>query len=255
MKKTATITLILFVTIAVSLLFLPASLAKYFVNQTPGLDAIRFGGTIWNGQTTLIISNGPTAKISWRLQQLTHSQSTELFGLQPTFTWALNNADLDVQGTLELRRTTAHLRARGNISSNALAPLLNRFDIFLSGNFSLAQTLVTAPYRTESLSQISLVNPITLTWSGGQISYILGSQYNQIELPSLIARVDSGPNQALLADISQASNSAKLLDLDLSLDGMIRIRLNRRFIDLLAYPWPGEQNPNDIVIEVERPIL
>ena len=55
--------------------------------------------------------------------------------------------------------------------------------------------------------------------------------------------------------INDGSNNAKLLDLALNQDGIIRVRLNRRFIDLLAFPWPGEQDPNDVIIEVERPIL
>ena len=255
MKKAAVVTLVLFIGAASAALFLPANLAQFAVKQMPGIDAIRFGGTIWHGQTTLIVDSGQTAKLSWRLAQLTNPQSDEIFGLQPSFLWTLGNADLDLKGTLDLHRSTANLLAEGKIDSSVLTPILNRFDIFLSGHFLLAPTHVTAPYGARSLEEVSLINPTTLTWSGGQISYILTGQYNQIELPRLVAHVDKQSDQTVIANINDGSNNAKLLDLALNRAGMIRVRLNRRFIDLLAFPWPGEQDPNDVIIEVERPIL
>ncbi len=255
MKKAAVVTLALFIGVVGAALFLPANLAQFAVKQMPGIDAIRFGGTIWHGQTTLIVESGQTAKLSWRLARLTNPQSNEIFGLQPSFQWTLGNADLDLKGTLDLHRSTASLLAEGKIDSNALTPILNRFDIFLSGHFLLAPTQVTAPYDARSLEKVSLINPTTLAWSGGQISYILTGQYNQIELPRLVAHVDKQSNQTVIANINDGSNNAKLLDLALNQDGIIRVRLNRRFIDLLAFPWPGEQDPNDVIIEVERTIL
>ena len=145
--------------------------------------------------------------------------------------------------------------AEGKIDSNALTPILNRFDIFLSGHFFLAPTQVTAPYSAQSLEKVSLINPTTLAWSGGQISYILTGQHNQIELPRLVAHVHKQSDQTVIANINDGSNNAKLLELALNQDGIIRVRLNRRFIDLLSFPWPGEQDPNDVIIEVERTIL
>ncbi|MED5580992.1 MAG: hypothetical protein VYA82_02820, partial [Pseudomonadota bacterium] len=62
MKKAAVVTLALFIGVVGAALFLPANLAQFAVKQMPGIDAIRFGGTIWHGQTTLIVESGQTAK-------------------------------------------------------------------------------------------------------------------------------------------------------------------------------------------------
>ncbi|MEC8072388.1 MAG: hypothetical protein VX140_09470, partial [Pseudomonadota bacterium] len=105
MKKAAVVTLALFIGVVGAALFLPANLAQFAVKQMPGIDAIRFGGTIWHGQTTLIVESGQTAKLSWRLARLTNPQSNEIFGLQPSFQWTLGNADLDLKGTLDLHRS------------------------------------------------------------------------------------------------------------------------------------------------------
>ncbi len=245
---------VIFLGVPVVVMLLPATLAKRAVDQLEGVDAIRFNGTLWHGQSLLILQNGPTANLRWQLQDLTHAKSTELFGLQPKFDWTLQNSDFEITGTIGLRRTSAEVKIAGDINSSALAPLLNRFDIFLSGDFTLAPGTVLAPYRTASLQQVTLVEPVDLLWSGGQVSYILSGQFNQVDLPSLQAKVTQTTDQTLIATV-QTVTAEKLLDIVLRTNGVVVIRLNRRFLDLLAYPWPGEQDPEDIVIEVERRIL
>lgn len=245
---------VIFLGVPIVVMLLPATLAKRAVDQLQGMDAIRFSGTLWHGQSLLILNNGPTANLRWQLQDLTHPTSAELFGLQPQFGWALQNPDFDITGTIGLRRSTAEVQIAGAINSRAVAPLLERFDIFLSGDFTLAPGKVLAPYRAASLQQLTLVEPFDLTWGGGQVSYILSGQFSQVDLPSLQAKITQTADQTLMATV-QTVTTKKLLDIVLRTNGVVVIRLNRRFLDLLAYPWPGEQSPDDIVIEVERQIL
>lgn len=247
--------LVLLVGTLTGVFFLPAKLGQYAIDQVQEVDAIRYGGTVWNGRATLITQTGPTADLSWQLQGLTDPQNSDFLHLRPTFAWTLNNPDIALEGTLELQESAVQLYAAGDISSNALAPMLNRFDIFISGAFTLQPMSISSRYQPQSMDEVTLLGPLELLWSGGQVSYILADQYHQIELPSLKAELARESDQTFSAKVTSTANAAKLLDLALSVDGMVHVRLNRRFIDFLAYPWPGEQHPDDIVIEVERRIF
>jgi hypothetical protein len=91
--------------------------------------------------------------------------------------------------------TTIALQTEGAIDSAAVAALLNQFDIFLSGEFTLAPSLVRLPYNARSIAKIDLARPIELNWSGGQVSYILANQFNQVTLPSLQGHLVADPNR------------------------------------------------------------
>lgn len=251
-RKIAISVLTLLIGIPTCIVLLPASLGQHAVDRIQGLNAIRFDGTIWDGSTTLIIQNGPTGELKWRLQDLRNEQSDAPLQLQPTFYWSFNNADIDLRGQLNLGSRDASLQAEGNLSSAALAPLLDRYDIFLSGDFVLKPSQLNVAYNTKSLHELTLPAPLEVIWSGGQISYILSDQYSQVELPSLRARVSQEKTKELTATVTPKLNDQELFNLALRTDGFVHIKLYRRFIDLLAYPWPGEQAPDDVVIEVER---
>jgi len=255
-KRFALITaLVLLVGLPLGIASLPASLAKYAVARSPAVDAIRYGGSIWNGRATIIIRGGPTGELQWRLSQIRDDESTASFNLQPTFDWSFTNAEIQLTGHIGLGQSAATLRTEGVINSAAIAPVLNPFDIFLSGDFRLSPTVARAPYNTNSFTQVDLPNPLELIWSGGQVSYILANQFNQIALPSLQARLMTEQNLGATATISPISSPAQLLDLTLRNDGWVHIRLRRRFFDLMEQPWPSDQAADEIVMEIERQIL
>ena len=256
MRRFALITaLVLLVGLPLGIASLPASLAKYAVARSPAVDAIRYGGSIWNGRATIIIRGGPTGELQWHLSQLRDDESTAPLNLQPTFDWSFTNTEIQLAGRIGLGQSAATLRTEGIINSAAIASVLNPFDIFLSGDFRLSPSLVRAPYNTNSLAQLDLADPLELTWSGGQVSYILANQFNQIALPGLQARLMTKQNLSATATISPISSPTQLLDLTLRTDGWVHIRLRRRFFDLMDQPWPSNQAADEIVMEIERQIL
>ena len=256
MRRFATITaLVLLVGLPMTIATLPASLLKHAVARLPGVDAIRYNGSVWNGQTTLIIRGGPTGVLQWHLSQLRDPTSTAPFNLQPTFNWSFANAEIKVEGSVGLGPASAILQTEGAIDSAAVAPLLNQFDIFLSGNFTLAPSAVSVPYNAQSLTQIKLARPIEFTWSGGQVSYILSDRFNQVALPSLRGRLSVSTTGDARATITPQSSQTEYLDLTLRNNGWVHIRLRRQFFDLVAQPWPGDQAADAIVMEIERQIL
>lgn len=256
MRRFATITaLVLLVGLPMTIATLPASLLKHAVAQLPGVDTIRYDGSVWNGQTTLIIRGGPTGQLQWHLSQLRDPASPAPFNLQPTFNWSFANAEIKVAGSVGLGPASAVLQTEGAIDSAAVAPLLNQFDIFLSGNFTLAPSAVSVPYNAQSLTQLKLARPIELTWSGGQVSYILSDRFNQVALPSLRGRLSVSTTGDARATITPQSDQTEYLDLTLRTNGWVHIRLRRQFFDLVAQPWPGNQAADEIVMEIERQVL
>lgn len=256
MRRFATISaLVLLLGAPVAIATLPASLLKHAVARLPGVDAIRYNGSAWNGQTTLIIRGGPTGVLQWHLSKLRDPVSAAPFNLQPTFNWSFANAEIKVEGSVGLGPASAVLQTEGAIESTAIAPLLNQFDIFLSGNFSLAPSAVSVPYNGQSLTQLKLARPIELTWSGGQVSYILSDRFNQVALPSLQGRLSVDTNGDARTTITPQSDQTEYLDLTLRTNGWVHIRLRRRFFDLVAQPWPGNQAADEIVMEIERQVL
>ena len=247
--------LALLIGLPTAIAFLPASLANHALAQLSGVDAIRYDGSIWNGRTTLIFQGGPTGRFQWHLSQLRDPASNAPLNIQPTVDWSFTNAEIQLEGAVGLGPTTIALQTEGAIDSAAVAALLNQFDIFLSGEFTLAPSLVRLPYNARSIAKIDLARPIELNWSGGQVSYILANQFNQVTLPSLQGHLVADPNRGVTATITRQSSKTELLDLTLRTDGWAHIRLRRRFFDLVQQPWFGDQDADEIVMEVERQIL
>ena len=256
MKRFATISaLVLLLGAPVAIVTLPASLLKHAVARLPGVDAIRYNGSVWNGQATLIIRGGPTGELQWHLSKLRDRASPAPFNLQPTFNWSFDNAEIKVEGSVGLGPASAVLQTGGAIDSAAIAALLNQFDIFLSGDFTIAPSSVSVPYNAQSLSQIRFARPVELKWSGGQVSYILSNRFNQVALPSLQGHLIVDTKGGATATITPQSSKTEYLDLTLRNNGWVHIRLRRRFFDLVARPWPGNQAADEIVMEIERQVL
>ena len=256
MKRFATISvLVLLLGAPIAIATLPASLLKHAVARLPGVDAIRYNGSVWNGQTTLIIRGGPTGELHWHLSKLRDPASPAPFNLQPTFNWSFSNAEIKVKGSVGLGSASAVLQTEGAIDSAAIATLLSQFDIFISGNFTLPPCAVRVPYNTQSLTQIKLAHPIELVWSGGQVSYILSNRFNQVALPSLQGRLSLDTNGDARTTITPQSEQTEYLDLTLRNNGWVHIRLRRRFFDLVDQPWPGNQAADEVVMEIERQVL
>ena len=111
MKRFATISvLVLLLGAPIAIATLPASLLKHAVARLPGVDAIRYNGSVWNGQTTLIIRGGPTGELHWHLSKLRDPASPALFNLQPTFNWSFANAEIKVEGSVGLGSASAVLQ-------------------------------------------------------------------------------------------------------------------------------------------------
>ena len=109
-------------------------------------------------------------------------------------------------------------------------------------------------YATRSIEDINLDRPYEIDWSGGQISYILAQQFFQVELPPLTAQ-GTFENGKAATVISRVDNKKRLLELSLGENGISNIRVFRRLLEITNTPWIGDQELDDVVIEIERQIF
>ncbi len=226
--------------------FFPASSLKYLSREINGFDLIGTEGTVWNGKTRFLVRDEIPGSFQWNFD-----------GLEkwwPRFNWTLNGSGYELRGVNVFLLKHTQLSIQGEASSDSIQQLLSRFDIFLSGVFKLAPLTLDIKYKTRSIEEINLDGPYEIDWSGGQISYILAQQFFQVELPPLTAQGTFGNGQAATV-ISRMDDKKRLLELSLKKDGISNIRVFRRLLDLTNTPWIGNQELDDVVIEIERKVF
>ena len=226
--------------------FFPASSLKYLSREINGFDLIGTEGTVWNGKTRFLVRDEIPGSFQWNFD-----------GLEkwwPRFNWTLNGSGYELRGVNVFLLKHTQLSIQGEASSDSIQQLLSRFDIFLSGVFKLAPLTLDIKYKTRSIEDINLDGPYEIDWSGGQISYILAQQFFQVELPPLTAQGTFGNGQAATV-ISRMDDKKRLLELALKKDGISNIRVFRRLLELTNTPWIGNQELDDVVIEIERKIF
>ena len=226
--------------------FFPASSLKYLSREINGFDLIGTEGTVWHGKTRFLVRDEIPGSFQWNFD-----------GLEkwwPRFNWTLNGSGYELRGVNVFLLKHTQLSIQGEASSDSIQQLLSRFDIFLSGVFKLAPLTLDIKYKTRSIEDINLDGPYEIDWSGGQISYILAQQFFQVELPPLTAQGTFG-NGLAASVISRMDDKKTLLELSLKKDGISNIRVFRRLLDLTNTPWIGNQELDDVVIEIERKIF
>ena len=246
MRVTSKIFLATFSLMLIVVAFFPASSLKYLSREINGFDLIGPEGTVWNGKTRFLVRDEISGSFQWNFD-----------GLEkwwPRFNWTLNGSGYELRGVNVFLLKHTQLSIQGEASSDSIQQLLSRFDIFLSGVFKLAPLTLDIKYKTRSIEDINLDGPYEIDWSGGQISYILAQQFFQVELPPLTAQGTFGNGQAATL-ISRMDDKKRLLELSLKKDGISNIRVLRRLLELTDTPWIGNQELDDVVIEIERKIF
>ena len=246
MRVASKIFLATFLLMMMVVAFFPASSLKYLSREINGFDLIGTEGTVWNGKTRFLVRDEIPGSFQWNFD-----------GLEkwwPRFNWTLNGSGYELRGVNVFLLKHTQLSIQGEASSDSIQQLLSRFDIFLSGVFKLAPLTLDIKYKTRSIEDINLDGPYEIDWSGGQISYILAQQFFQVELPPLTAQGTLENGQAATI-ISRMDDKKRLLELSLKKDGISNIRVFRRLLELTNTPWIGNQELDDVVIEIERKIF
>ena len=215
---------------------LPASLVRNIIDSDQ-ISLVAPNGTLWQGSARLVTALGIESQIQWR---------TTLWrpGLDLTFTD--NNSTL--AGRIEFGIAAHRFVLAGDLDASTLAPLLQRYDIFLPGTFTLNEMTVLWQPPAARLEKTS-----SLIWSGGDLRYILANRQYRAVMPPLLAKVDTNAEGELEARVvADDQDEALLMSLRWKNSGHLYIGVTSRMLRLANYPWSGSEPDSTLIFEVER---
>ncbi|NCF43318.1 MAG: hypothetical protein GWP70_00655 [Proteobacteria bacterium] len=223
---------------------LPANLLRQFIDSDQ-LTLVAPQGSLWHGSGTLVSSLGLRAQVQWQ---------TVFWPLRLNL--HLTDKDSNIHGRLEPGLSTVlsdhlgnhRLTLEGQLGATTLAPLLQRYDLFVPGIFRLNHTQLSVQQKQFHLDQ-----PSSLQWSGGTVRYILANRQYQAAMPPLRAVLANNDEGQLEAKIySSETDTAALLILRAAQNGTVYFAVSRGMLDLANYPWSGSEAADELIFEVQR---
>ena len=215
---------------------LPASLMRQVIDPSVA-TLVAPTGTIWQGSSRIVSPLGLQAEVQW--------DSTFL---RPGADFVLSHKNSLIKGRFELGINNYRVTVVGQLDTATLAPLLARYDLFVTGIFDLKATGLTM-----SPEGLSMTSPSELQWSGGQTRYILANRRYEALMPPLVASIAARDDSVLEANIKfSAEETTPLLILRLKPSGTVYLGVTRGMLRLANYPWSGEEAEGELIFEVER---
>lgn len=219
---------------------LPANLLRQFIDSDQ-LTLVAPQGSLWHGSGRLVSNLGLQAQVQWQ-----------------TMFWPLGlnlhltDKDSDIHGRLKPALSNHlggyRLTLEGQLGATTLAPLLQRYNLFVPGTFRLNNTEMLMQQNQLRLSQ-----PSSLQWSGGAVRYILANRQYQAAMPPLRATLVNTDQGHLEAKIyGREANSAPLLILRAAQNGNVYFAVSRGMLGLANYPWSGNEAADELIFEVQR---
>ena len=142
------------------------------------------------------------------------------------------------------------IEAEGFVADTAVNPRLKNYDIEISGDFDIEPTNV----QVDSNGNLNDLDG-KLNWQGGLVRYILSGLLNEVVLPPLTATFRTSSAGIPEAYITEQGSDATLIQAALDENGFVKVGMTKRFTTLLRNPWPGNDPPEKIILEVEEKLF
>ena len=224
------------------LIFAPARALAPLAERVDGVAVEEISGWWWNGQANVILRGFPVGRSSWRLDPW------PLFAAELRFDWRLDHADHRLVGIAGFAPGGALIVASsGEAGVDALNRALAAYHIRLGGTFRLES--LSARMEDGRLA----VNG-TLHWSGGRTVYRLSGNRYEVELPSMVARLETNADKPMLT-VRSVPDETLLLNAELDGDGWLRIGVTKRLTVLADKPWLGAAEDEDVVLGVQEKMI
>lgn len=241
-----TFTWVLGISLILTCIYLPAGALRPLFDDLPGIEFVRTSGTVWSGRANLVSDIGLSAAASWRVGLL--AQSPDGHAYAPHVAWQVSGTGLLVEGRSSVSWGAIDTHAQADIDRLAIAEILADYNLRVSGRFSVPPMHLRQ--RGETLTLIS-GNPIS--WSGGEVSYLIGDRFGETILPPLSAQLSIQESNVLHLEVRREAEGTKpLMWLRLDPSRRVRIDLSRGFLNLVNYAWPGNEPEDTVVLTVER---
>jgi hypothetical protein len=230
--------------IAFLVAFAPASLVTaVLAPQLPEFATTETRGTVWSGSTRLSWHGAPLGRMHWRFRPaglLTAHASYD--------TWLAQDQDrLDAR--VDARFTRLDVSAAGELAAGRLDPVFRPYDLFIPGTFRLDGLTAGRAHRAQLPDLRG-----ELHWSGGQTRYRLGDAEHVANLPPMVGFIDTVAGQPELA-VYAVDDETPLILARLAADGWLTIGITKRFTQLTAQPWHGDQPEHAVVVEVQEKLF
>lgn len=211
----------------------PALLAPYQVAATQG--------TIWDGETQLTIQ-GQALALDWAFSP------SGIFQGEVPLELDLQGAAIELDARLGVNwKGEAQLTADGWLDLVWLQPMLSRHRLDIPGRVSLSGLHLDANQEARWLTEAEGA----LDWPGGAVSFPAGRELIQADVSALSGDLDFLDGNLVL-DIVEAQGQLPLLSINMGADGVSRLAVRRRLIDVVGMPWSKASEPDDVVFRVQQ---
>lgn len=238
--------LVLFITalLVFGIIRLPADIVQVVLTKKfPQFEFIEPRGSLWRGQINIQAKSLPELHLNWDFS------AYSLLQFAPEITWSLQNKSHSAQGKLSVapsRISLYQFQARLDMTA------FNNLDIVNSGILNITNGNLNWPLL--SITEIDWFKPEQV-----EADIIISSVKAQLEglfsisLPEIegrLYRVADGIELSFYSD----SKKELLVQLMLSHNMNIHIKILRRLLDISNIPWIFKSTPDSIIYEKTLPV-
>ncbi|SFM42720.1 type II secretion system protein N [Marinobacter zhejiangensis] len=211
------------------------------VRLPPQVRVQAVSGTLWEGAALLKLQ-GRDVRAQWHMDwpagtrlPLDLSLETRASRLQGRVLAGLDGAvSVDASGQVHVAEFEDMIRQSGGA--------------MLEGDIIIDR--LAATWADNQLSQARGAGH----WPGGLVTWPMGDDYQSTVFPAMDANLTESAEGVSLA-ISAQGQQEPAAEADVLRNGMLRIRVYKRLVDLAGQSWSAAANPGDVVFRVEQPLL
>lgn len=225
--------------------FAPAAAAWALIRgdveaQAPGMRISNVNGTIWSGSAQVDVRNMPPTSLLWRNVDISILDNTVAAAVQ------LSGIHHDIQTQLVGEANVLRLASTsGTINADYINALGEPYGLTLTGTISIEQLDLDTNFRWVNALNSGLY------WSGGNVRYTTYNQTQLFTFPRLdiSVRLEGDDIQVLVTHAGE-----EVINVSVTPAGLARINVRARLFLVANLPWPGNQPPDESVIEIEQPL-
>ncbi len=200
-------------------------------------------GTVWDG-ATLVKHRYFNGQVTWQLYPF-----KSLFGAN-FLDLSVRAENGDLQATASLEGLDVALIGDLQVDLKMLQPILRKHRIDLGGLLTVRNLSAVI----DSRSGLPLTMAGSARWEGGPVSYPLGRKRQTSQMPPLAGLIVQR-NDEIVLDVNDEETGKTVMQMQFTQDGVVKIQIRKRLLDLADAPWGGGGSADDIVFKVQQKLI